>query len=170
MQVLEIGKPFKMFEGKDIIGKDGCVFECLENHSYALAIYLSNMSDSEISFLRFEKVTCRIIEEGDFLLTLVRFGNSELIFEMAFDPTLYKDQRMDNMLKSNMLNLIGIESTTNIIKTLRMANLPIALYRKMITIWGNAKDIENYSQKYTNWMDDLDKRYSVWQLRKWLSI
>lgn len=88
----------------------------------------------------------------------------ELIFELNLDPTLYKDGRGQNLLKSNMLTIVGIESTTNIINTLRYCNFPTRLYTKMITVWDRAKDIENYSQKYTRWVNDLDNRYSLIQL------
>jgi hypothetical protein len=164
---LQVGQQFPMFENskRNMIGADGAVFELLpSDEGYILCIYMSNMNKREFEALRNEKIICRYIQEGDFLLTLIKYGSTELIFEISLDPTLYKDGRGANLLKSNMLSVVGIESTTNIVNTLRYCNIPTKLYSKMITVWDKAKYIENYSRKYTNWMNDLDSRYSVIEL------
>lgn len=159
--LLQVGKEFSMFSKTKILNTTGCVFEKVPDGGFVLSVYLDNMTKEEEFLLRRGKITTRIIHEGFFLLTLIQFANTEMIFEISFDPTLYKDNRMNELLKSNMINLIGIESTTNIIKVLRMVNIPMGLYRRMITLWSMTKDIENYSKKYSNWVSELDKRYTV---------
>jgi hypothetical protein len=164
---LQVGEPFPMFENSRqmVLGQDGCVMEILpEDEGYILSLYMRNMTKREFECLRYEKIKCSFIQEGDFILTLIKYGNTDLIFEISLDPTLYKDGRGTNFLKSNMITIVGIESTTNIVNTLRHCSIPVGLYKKWITVWDKAKDIENYSQKYTNWMNDLDDRYSVEEL------
>ena len=164
---LQVGKPFPMFTNsqRNMISTDGCIFEALpKDQGYILCLYANRMSKREYEILRHEEIKCKYIQEGDFILTLIGYGNTELMFEISYDPTLYKDGRGINFIKSNMLTVVGIESTTNVINTLRYCNIPVKLYSKLITIWDKAKDIENYSQKYTNWMNDLDSRYSLLEL------
>lgn len=101
-----------------------------------------------------------------FVLTLIKYGNTNLIFEMSFDPTLYKDERRGIFFKSNMLTIIGVDSNTNIIKTLRYVSMPLKLHQLYKDAWSLALKRKEFSQKYMNWVDDLDKRYSVVQLWK----
>lgn len=166
---LEVGKPFDLFVGKNIIGQDGCVLELLHGGGYFLAVYLNHITEKEKLVLKNEKMNIRVIHESDFVLTLIRYGFTSLVFEVVFDPTLYKDERVNQFLTSNMLTVVGIESTNNTIQTLRYVSIPLNLF----SIWNisreNAKKQENYSQKYSKWIDDLDKRYSIlklWDLAK----
>lgn len=165
--VLEVGKEFPMFSKSKYktIGIDGCIIEMLpEGHGYTLSLYMSNMTQEEIKILRFNKISCKYIQEGDFILTLISYNSSDILFELSLDPTLYKDDRSDFLLKTNMLTVVGIESTNNIVKTIRYCSIPIKLYNKWLTAWSRAKEIESYSEKYIRWVDDLDRRYSLKQL------
>lgn len=165
MQILEIGKPFELFYGRNMEGQSGCIFECHKTGGYALIVYMDNMTEAEKKLLRFGKIQVKIIKETDsFMLTLIKFANSPLVFEMEFDPTLYKDNRMDNMLKSNIIDIIGVESTDNTIQTIRQVSTPMNLYRIWLVAWQVAKETNNFSEKYKRWVDDLRKRYSVLQL------
>jgi len=165
LQVLEVGKLFELFYGRNMKGQDGCIFERFKDGSeYCLVVYMSNMSEKERELLRFSKITVKIIKEGDFILTLIRYGNTELYFEINFDPMLYKDGRMDNLLKSNMIYIVGVESNSNIIMNLRYVNMPMKLLGKYVTVWDNAKYVDSYSKRYKRWVDDLDSRYSVLEL------
>jgi len=122
---------------------------------YTTSQYLYQQYDSiRKQSLRFDKIEVRIIEENNFLYTLLKFGET-LMFELDFDPTLYKDDRIINIIKSNLVHLISTESNNNLIQTLRLVNVPLKLFIKWHTIWINAKDIDNYSKKYKNWVFDL---------------
>ncbi len=164
---LEVGKEFPMFSKskEKTLNIDGAIIEMLpKEHGYTLSLYMCNMILEEVKILRFNKISCKYIQEGDFILTLIGYNNSNIIFEISLDPTLYKDNRSDFLLKTNMITVVGIESTNNIVKTIRYCSVPIKLYNKWIEVWGRAKDIEGYSEKYTRWVDDLDRRYSLVQL------
>jgi len=162
---LEVGEEFDLFKGKFLAGQDGAIFEALHGGGFALIIYLSNMNNKEKELLRKGKIQVRVIRETDyFVLTLVRFASSPLIFEIVFDPLLYKDEREDQLGDSNIVYIVGIESNTNIIQTLRMANMPVRLYHIFQSSWEKAKDIPDFSTKYNRWIEDLEKRYSVLEL------
>lgn len=185
MQVLQVGKPFELFYGRNMKGLDGCIFERLKNdddkgEEYCLVVYMNGMSEKERELLRFGKIRVRVIQEGDFLLTMVKFGSSELVFEISFDPLLYKDGRMDNLINCNMIYVVGIESRDGIIKSLRLVNMPRRLLLRFVSVWGkvigsreSSSDVKSYdkscnysdySRKYVRWVEDLDKRYSVLDL------
>ena len=132
MQKLEVGKPYTIFQGKNMKNKTTCIFECTENGTLLLNIYINNMTISEKQALRFDKIEVRIIEENNFLYTLLKFGET-LIFELDFDPTLYKDDRIINIIKSNLVHVISIESNNNLIQTLRLVNAPLKLFTKWHT-------------------------------------
>lgn len=164
-QVLEIGKEFDLFVGRDMKGKDGCIFEKFkEGNEYCLIVYMSGMNNKEKELLRLSKISVRVIQEGDFILTLIKYGSSNLCFEISFDPMLYKDGRMDLLLEGNLIYIIGVESNENIIQTLRMVSMPSGLLKKYIVIWDNAKKIDDYSGRYERWVKDLDMRYNVMEL------
>lgn len=126
MSVLEIGKEFELFYGRNMRGQDGCIFERFkEGGEYCLVVYMSEMSKEEKELLRFGKIRVKVIHEGDYILTLIRYGKSDLCFEYSFDPMLYKDGRMDNLLNGNLIYIIGVESEDNTIQTLRLVNMPM---------------------------------------------
>ena len=169
LQVLKVGDIFELFYGRDMVGQDGCIFEKFkEGNEYCLVVYMSGINNKERELLRYSKILVRVIQEGNFILTMIRYGNSNLVFEYTFDPSLYKDGRMDDLLKlklrSNLIYIIGVESNTNIIQTLRLVNMPMELLKKYIIIWSEVDSMEDYSGKYVKWVDDLDNRYSVLEL------
>jgi len=164
-QMLEIGKPYNLFKCRNMQGQCGCIIEMLKDGRYALVVYLDDMTLEEQINLKTAKIYVRVIKEtDDFILTLIRYGNSPLIFEMSFDPTLYSDERRELFTKSNMLHIIGVDSNTNIIKTLRYVSMPFKLFDMMKDAYKLALERENFSQKYKNWIDNLDSKYSVVEL------
>lgn len=165
MQVFKIGEEFNLFKEK-IIGIDcGAVLEALPGGGFALMILLDNMSSKEKQVLNKEKITVNIIKETEsFILPLIHFRSSDLCFELDYDPTAYKDQRQEDMNKSNMITMFGLESTNNTIQALRYFSMPMTLYRLFLGCWYNAKQQQDFSEKYRRWVNDLQSRYSVLQL------
>lgn len=163
---IEMGKPFKLFDN-NMKGQTGCVTEMLENGVFCLVIYMDNMTFEEVIILNQIKVKVKAIKEtDDFLLIMIKFGNTPLIFEIAFDPTLYNDSRREYFMETNMLSIIGVDSNSNIIKALRYVSMPLALHNLYKDAWSLALKREGFSTKYTKWVDDLDKRYSIYDLWK----
>lgn len=161
---LHIGTPFELFYGRNMQGQCGCLMEQLSDGSFALIVYMDSISISEFLALREEKIHVRVIKENDFLLTLIKYGKTSLIFEMAFDSTLYKDERRGVFFKSNMLMIVGVDSNTNIIKTLRMVSMPMKLFNLYNKIWNINLSHERFSEDYNKWIDKMDLNYSVVQL------
>ena len=98
---------------------------------------------------------------------------NEIIYSLNdYLPLLYKDERMNNLLESNMMYVIGVESNDNTIKTLRYSNMPVGLVRKCIGVWGKIGEMVKgeklekveYGRKYNRWVYDLDSRYNVLEL------
>jgi hypothetical protein len=162
---LIVGTQYELFKGRNMQGQDGAIIEMLQDGRYVLIVYLAGMTLEEQIALKTSKIHVRVIKEtDDFILTLIRYGNSPLIFEMSFDPTLYSDERRKLFTKSNMLHIIGVDSNTNIIKTLRYCSMPYKLFDVYKDAFKLALTRENFSQKYKNWVDDLDQRYTTVQL------
>jgi len=159
---LEAGTLYTLFYGRNTLNQSCSILECNENGELFLNIYIDNMTPTEKQSLKMDKIETRIIQEGDYLYTLLKYGNS-LLFELEFDPNLYKDNRINN-IKGNMLIIIGIESTNNIIQTLRWTNVPQKLFSIWLSNWHEVKKINDYTIKYKKWADDLKDRYSTLQL------
>jgi len=161
---LQVGTPFELFFGRNMQGTSGAIIEQLIDGSFILIVYMDNISTSEFLALREEKINVRVIKENDFLLTLIKYGKTDLIFEMSFDPTLYKDERRGLFFKSNMLMIVGVDSNTNIIKTLRMVSMPIKLFELFNNVWDVNLKQEGFSKEYYNWVSKLDSMYTTFQL------
>ena len=162
---LQVGTQFELFKGRNMCGQTGCIMEQLADSSFALIVYMDNMTTGEFMTLKEDKIHVRVIKEtNDFVLTLLKYGKTPLIFELCFDPTLYKDERRGVFGKSNMLTIIGVESNTNIIKTLRMVSMPMKLFKLYNRAWELALKHDGFSEKYSAWLNDLTNRYTTVQL------
>jgi len=164
---LEVGTPYTLFTGKDMSNQTASILECNQNGDLFLNIYLNNITLEEIKILRTEIIETKLIQEGNYLLALIKYKNNKgITFELEFDPTIYKDDRISK-IKSNMLTIVGIESNTNIIQTLRWYNIPQKLHSTWLSNWSEVMKIDNYSKGYKKWINDLHKRYSVLELWDW---
>ena len=164
---LEVGTPYTLFQGRNMKNQTASILECNSNGDLFLNIYLDNITQEEIKILKTEIIETKLIQEGNYLLALIKYKhNKGITFEIEFDSTIYKDDRISK-IKSNMLTIIGIESNTNIIQTLRWCNIPQKLHSTWLSNWSEVMKIYNYSKGYKKWIDDLHKRYSVLELWDW---
>jgi len=164
MHVLEVGKPYDLFAGRDMASQDGCILEFYQEYGgYGLILYMNKMTEIEKLFLRRGKIRTRVINENNFVLTLLNINN-DLYFDVEFDPLLYKDSRMNNILNTNMMDVIGVESSDNTVQTLRYVSVPMKLYNIWIKAWTNAKYEQNFSERYKRWVKDLQIRYDLEKL------
>ena len=167
ISTLEIGTPYTLFKGRDMSNQCGCILECHEQGELFFNIYIDDMTNKEKQSLRFDKIETRVIQESNYIYALLKFGNN-LLFEIEFDPNLYKDNRVNN-IKGNMVYIISIESNNNIIQTLRYVNIPQKLFSTWLSNWNEVLKINDYSEKYKKWIDDLRNRYSplkLWEYGK----
>lgn len=163
-QLISVGDKFNLLTGRDYTNTDGCIIEVLDDGSFGFVIYFYHMQKLEKHILKTVPITVNRIKESNMVLHLIRFGNTELIFELSFDPLLYKDERVEKILKSNMINMFSIESSDNTIQTMRYFNMPKQMYLGLNTMWVSGKKIEDFSGRYKRWVDDLDNRYSIVEL------
>jgi hypothetical protein len=63
-----------------------------------------------------------------------------------------------------MLMIVGIDSNTNIIKTLRMVSMPMKLFNLFNKIWSVNLNHDGFSEEYNKWINDIDNQYSVHQI------
>lgn len=174
MKTLQVGKPFDFKFNENIIGRNGVAFEQFLYSGFGLIIFLSNMTKGEEIILRERKIIVKIIQETDYLvLPLLKFENSTMMFELVFDPLLYEDERKDYLTNSSKVNLIGIDSSTEqyITKVLRTMLMPYNLSQIWFKSWENAKNVQNFSNKFNRWIADLSKRYSVvelWEMARYI--
>ena len=107
----------------------------------------------------------RIIKKDNKILFLIRFGDSPMIFEVSFDPTLYKDKRaMQIAFDNHLTTFVTVDRIDNKVKTLRIANFPMKLKQALITAWSSAYEEEEYSKKYTEFIDHIYNGYSTLEL------
>jgi hypothetical protein len=161
---ISVGDDFSLFTGRNMKGQSGCIFEANDTGDFTFVIYMDDMSEEEKFLLQKAKISVGQIRENDFVVSVIRFGNSELIFEICFNPFLYTDERKANLMKSNMILMVSVESNTNKIQTLRQFNMPLKMFMSLITQLKNGIEQEDYNDRYTRWMNDLDNRYSLVQL------
>jgi hypothetical protein len=163
--VVEVGKPYTMFNIGNLRGVDsGMVFEALpENSGYAINIYLSNLTELEAALISEAPISVRVLRDTpSLIMPTVRIGNSPLLFEVVFDPTLYPDKRaMQLVLDNNRIQIVGVDSNTNIVKALRLVSMPNRLREMLMSAWSKALDEEGFSTKFARWSADLASRYSL---------
>lgn len=148
-------------------GNSFCAFDTLdENTGYILTVYLDHMTEKEKEILKDKPMNVRLVETAQgFVLPLIRFGNSPLIFELGYDPTIYPDARsLQFTTHNNLLGIAAIESTNNVLKVARTANMPLRMIQKCADIWAKAILEVDYSEKYAKWLLELRSRYTVIQL------
>jgi len=124
-------------------------------------------SKEERKILRKAKILTRYIidESKTMVMAFIRFESSPLIYELVFDPTRYKaierKDRIDWWDKSNTVSLLLIDSATGAIGAIRVANMPKALWEVWRESWRKSVSIEDYSQKYSKWINTLWQRQTM---------
>lgn len=163
---LQIGAPFPLFPKgtKTMQNQNGCIMEFLEEASFISMIFLRDMTELEKEMLLNAKIFVRVFAEDILKLFIVRFANSFLVFEMSFNPSLYKDDKSKLIEKSNLLAIIGIESRNLKTQTIRLVNIPKAMHKALVDLTQDTKNFKNYNELYNNWYKDITSRYDTLKL------
>lgn len=161
---IAVGEKLLFFE-KPKSFNDGCYLEALnDNEGFIQVIYLGNITQDEINVLSSEPIHTRMIKEGNKILFINKYGNTDLLFEVSFDPTLYNDRRaMQIQNTNNTVIFIGVERFSNTVSFIRLANFPERLRQELSLAWESAYNEKDYSKNYTKWLDELQK-FEVLQL------
>lgn len=147
---LEVGKP-SPFPAKPNF--DGGYFEADEN-GFLFLLYIQGITAKEKRSLKNEIIRVRTIREDNKLLMMIRFGTSPIIFELSFDPTLYRDGRAYDLVENvNTVQIIGIDSKDNKLQLLRFVSVPAGLLNLWKECWQSAAGSSNFSQDYNRWLN-----------------
>lgn len=161
---IKVGEEYTLFDIDKVRGIDSAMlFEALsDNSGYAMNIYFADMTSEEANLIASAPISVRVLRDTPtFVLPVVRFGRSPLLFEIIFDPTLYKDNRsMQLTLENNLVTIVGVDSNTNIVKALRLVSIPKRLREIWLTSWTKALEMNDFSRKYNMWVSDISRRYS----------
>jgi len=159
--LISVGEKYTLFDAayEAMKNQDGGILEALDGgEGFWYHLYLNKPTGEEKKTFQEEKINVRLIEEEDYLLPMIRFGDTLMIYEMSFDPTIYDDKRaMQIAEENNLLSVILIDSTSNIVEGLRQANLPLRFIQICKDKWEKAYEIKNYSQKYKKWYTKIQR-------------
>jgi hypothetical protein len=157
--LVSVGEEYPIFKNgtEKMANRDGGILEAFEEgEGLWFHLYLKNPNQKEIEIFRKEKISVRLVQDDNFVLPVVRFGNTMMIFEMSFDPTLYKDVRAFQISEiNNLLTMVLIDSSNGIVKALRQANLPLKFIQIAKEKWARAFLEVGYSEKYKKWYEKL---------------
>jgi hypothetical protein len=163
---IKVGEIFPLFNESTthLRGQDGAFFEASShNQGYMFCIYNYDLHFMEIQTYKNANIEVRILQGSDgMILPLLRFGKTNVIYEMVFDPTKYEDDRALQFLQANNLLLISvIESRNGILKYMREAtNFPLKFIQICKEAWSRALMDLNFSDKYTVWIEKM-RRYDL---------
>lgn len=151
--------PFAVESTKKMKDQDGAVFESLEEgDGFIFTIYLNGPHPREIDLVRKAKMQIRLVQDGKFVLPLVKFGDSLMIFELSMDPTLYTDARALQMAKNNNMLIVSlVDSSNGILVALRQASFPLRMIQVCAENWANAYLDSDFSEDYFKWYRQLQQ-------------
>lgn len=170
--LISVGEKFPLFEKglNTVRNQDGVLFEALEdNGGYSIVVCLNKPIPKEIELVAEHRINIRLFQEGNFILPMVQFGSEPMIFEMFFDPTRYTDERAIQLQQDNNSVMVTlVDSSTNIVKALRMANLPLDFIQTCSYHWSKAYLQSDFSSDYVSWYRKLQQLSleSLWEQAK----
>lgn len=162
--LISVGKEFPLFQNglNAVRNQDGVLFEAIEDDGgYSIVVCLNKPTPEEIELVSEQRIHMRLFQEDNFVLPMVQFGSYQMIFEMFFDPTRYEDERAIQLQEDNNSVMVTlVDSSNNIVKGLRMANLPLELIQICSYYWSKAYLQSNFSTDYAKWYQHL-QQYSL---------
>lgn len=142
---LEIGHkyPYK-------IGEKGAVMELLPQGHYFIKLVVDGLDEFDITEFRENDITFKTLFNRDKSYILIRFGNSSLLHEIVFNPTLYKNRlkTKENLNKSNLIYCVLIEGLTEQVQGIKIFNFPLELFEKLTNVWEKALNNPNYTEEF----------------------
>lgn len=139
---------------------DGAFLEALPPGGMVALLYLSGMRALERIVIEMEPMDVRVVEEGEFVLTLLKFGDTPVLFSLEHDPRKYGDLRSLNAIRrTNRIDIIAVESTKNEVRVIRPAHFPEHLRQAWKRSWLAAMADRSYSERYQEWLNALWKRW-----------
>lgn len=155
---LSVGKLFR-YKNADarLRGQELFLLEW-DRSGYMLIVALPSMTQKEAEIVKRNKVQVNALVKGAFVLPFWRFAASNLYGETPFDPTAYRSSLPESIREipqTNLITIVGLDSTSMIIRVLRVANLPAAWLQRVVPAWEPAWEDPAYSSRYGAWLDRL---------------
>ena len=132
------------------IGEKGAIMELLPDGHYFIKLVVDNLEAPDITDFRENDITFKVLFNRDKSYILIRFGNSSLLHEIIFNPTLYKNKEKTkiNLKKSNLIYCVLIEGFTEQVQGIKLFNFPLDIFEKLTNVWEKAFDNPNYSDEF----------------------
>jgi hypothetical protein len=160
---MAVGRPFQWRDSVTRQGRDEFILDW-DPAGYILIAFLRGMTDREAKILDRNKVRVSAIVKGACVMPIWRWAGSQLYAETPFDPTVYLPLvpgAKEQLLRSNLVTLVGVDSTTIITRVLKVANLPQRFIDAAHEAWKGAWDDLDYSAKYAQWRMELTSEHSL---------
>lgn len=144
--LVEIGYEFP----KVIKNQKGAILELLPKGSYFLKLVVDDLDFNDIKVFRDDDIIFKVLFNRDKAYILIKFGNSNLLHEILFNPTLYfdKSRTLDNLKISNLIYCVLINSGNSIVQGIKIFNFPIDIFEKLVFVWEKALNNKNYSEEF----------------------
>lgn len=152
------GKPFTAFNTPpSFFNNTGAMFEAFDDdRGYIFAIYLPQIKENEIDIFSDSRIETRIVKSNNIAFPLFRFGKSDLLFDIIFNPFLYNTNKGFQMIDTNNHVLfVLIESSTNIVKSMRYTTMPTKLRELWSESWSHYESPEDFTQAFNKGKDAL---------------
>jgi hypothetical protein len=170
LEVLAVGEPIPQ-GWKSLMGSsDGARLEQPYPDSIPLIIVtMQDVSGKEAEILRQGAIEARIFRERRYLMAVIRFGGTPLMFDLFHDPTLYPAHewpaRLQGWEKGNLVGIVAVDTGSGLVVANRLANLPRGLWLALLVTFREAYEAtDNYSSRFRLWMDGVWARYGIREL------
>ena len=139
------------------IGEKGAVMELLPEGPYFIKLVVDELNADDIINFREEDITFKILFNTDKAYILLRFGESNLLHEILFNPTLYKNQENTKkiMKESNLIYCVLIDGENEKIQGIKLFNFPLDIFKKLISVWEKAFENKNYTEDFKAYMTNF---------------
>lgn len=130
------GQLFKPYEDIPLPLHNHCKLAMNAAGHLCLVICINNITCYELEQVSTMPINVRIfMHSTGYILPVFKIGETDLIFEAPFDPTVYTKERLSLMQSKEGITMVVVEGTTNVIVLSRILDFPEALYQKLKTQW-----------------------------------
>lgn len=139
------------------IGEKGAVMELLPEGPYLIKLVVDNLDEIDINEFRTEDIIFKVLFSFDKAYILLRFGNSSLLHEILFNPTLYKNKEKtkQTLKESNIIYCILIDGLSEKVQGIKIFNFPLDIFEKLTMVWDKAFENKNYTEDFKTYMTNF---------------
>ena len=141
-QAMSVGGRFDYRNADQIIrGRDIMLLDW-DPSGFILIIAMTGMTDREAEIIRKHEMSVSAFTDGECVLPLWRFADSDVYGETPFDPTVYRARIPDSreqIMRANIVTIVGVDSNTMTIRALRAVSLP-AHFKRAIRVASHLAD------------------------------